>query len=282
MKKLVFILMSLIVSQVSVQAASDEAPRRDDGLFNIFYVEGAKLTPEFLAKENVVLASSLPQIGIPDSQVIMYSPASGVLGSTKDEIIPLLFPDAETFVLNGKPVSEEEFYAAAGQMLTFVSYVDKAIVGRTRNDVNDSNPYGDLVRQQYKGWRLENMNAVIPEQIVVNDPSTYPADALMFCDFIMTTPEAIAAMKPEDIKGYAVSLEGDIPCLNVFTDDRTIDSMGWGKSVSVSTFDVGDAPSVAAIAAYFKEDPAPIGMIKKKGNEFIIYGNPMKAFLYGN
>lgn len=218
MRKLTLFLLTSFVTLVGCKATPKDDLRRDDGLFNQFAIEGATITPELLKSENVVNIQNIPSTGIGDSEMLMLYPNTGVMLSTKNEVLKKMFPNVKAYVLNGKKVSEEKFYDEPSQMLFTVKYADGTLTATTRKDLNDDSVPYEGMSDAFRKWLIECWvkDDTIPESIVVNNPLTMPEGSIINgTNYLMTTPERAAEEAKKPGVGFTLTLVGNIPQLTI-------------------------------------------------------------------
>lgn len=276
MKKVVFLslLLTFAAGFLACKDSAKEEPRRDDGMKNTYYIEGVTLTPELLASTNLIHVEDHAYTEVPDSEFDAYIPGINVICATGNEILPLLFPDVDKYILDDKEVTEREFYAAPASMRTLVTFIDGTLASKSRKNVNDNNPYGDEMRARYLKWIMANVDTPLPDEIDLTDPKTYPADALVAYDWIMTTPESIAAKKPDELKGYILDMVGNIPHIRVFSSIRSLDYYGGDASTTMGISELGKAPTVANIATRLHSAPGQLQTIKSDSDQLTIITYP--------
>ncbi len=247
MKKLALFLMASIVTLSGCKTAPKEELRRDDGLYNTFTIEGATITPEVLNKEKVVMMQNLSMTDIPDHEMLMLYPHSGMLLSTTNEVLKTLFPNVKTYVLDGKKVSKKDFYAEPSQMLFTVKYADGTLTATTREDLNDNSvPYTGVSEEGVK-WYIECLlnGVTIPESIVVNNPMTMPEHSIINgTNYLMVTPEKAIEEAKTPGAGFYLSMYGSIPELSILTNAYRLE-YGIGPSDSKVTLPVNGLKSLA-------------------------------------
>lgn len=221
MRKLTLFLLTSFVTLTGCNATPKDDLRRDDGLYNTFTIEGATVTPELLKSENVVNIQNIASTGIDDSEMLMLYPNSGVMLSTKSEVLKKMFPNVKTYVLNGKEVSEEKFYAEPSQMLFTVKYADGTLTATTRKDLNDDSISSEGMSDAFRKWLFECLikGDTIPENIVINNPLTMPEGSIINgTDFLMITPERAAEEAKKPGVWFTLALVGNIPQLSLVAD----------------------------------------------------------------
>lgn len=258
-------LLSAIL--VCLGSSAQEKNVRDDGLFNVFAIIGGKLTPEVISGTKVILPSNLSFTDSPDSEYTMYYPGCGWFAACHSECLKVIFPDATEFIVDNHPLTRDEFYAFPDQYFTAVACNGTRLVAEVRKNINDIDegiPAFRVMREASGVWAEATARKFpIPENIVINDPSTLPEGSFLNLDWQMATPEAIAKLPEGTIKGWMLSMMGLYPEMNVLTSDR---ALGYW-SVDEADYLIVPASAVstmtvAGIAAACKVDPAKIRLIK--------------------
>lgn len=266
------LLIAFAGSMINCKASEPEEPRRDDGLINTFVINNAQLTPELAEQFNFIMAGDLSMTSQPDSYYSAFiMPGTGVLIATDRAVIKPLFPEAKSFELNGKIVSEEEFYAVPGQLLTRVSYDDGVLKAETRKNVKDDNPYQKDVREETQAWLKGNLGTPMPGEITLNDPETYfeNPSTIVTLDYVVTTP---AKVQQADVKGYVLVMLGSNPQIYALTNERDLGYFGFDGSILITDVSAIEGPlTVANIAAYLKRSIEELQLIKTDGKTVKVY-----------
>ena len=90
----------------------------------------------------------------------------------------------------------------------------------------------------------------------------------------MTTPDSIAAKKPEELKGYILDMVGNIPHIRVFSSIRPLVYYGGEASATMEISELGVAPTVANIATRLQTTPDQLQVIKSDGDQLTILTYP--------
>ncbi len=217
-------ILSLMVALVGMcsMASAQEEPRRADGRNNIYYyIYGAQPTPEVVEKYHFIMAGDLTYTTYADSYYTLVFPGSGVLCAFNKPIIKDLFPEVKEYKLNGKTVTEAEFDAVPGQLLTKVSFADGVLTAESSAEVNDDNPYREKVMQETLEWLKANANNPMPANVALNDPDTYFEDpkTIVTLDFLITTPAKVKE-KLGEVKGFVMYMNGN-PQIYAITNDES-------------------------------------------------------------
>ncbi len=237
----------LAVAGMSSVASAQEEPRRADGLVNTYYIYGAQPTPEIAEQFHFIMPGDLSRADYPDSYYTVVFPNSGVLQSTDKSLIKALFPDVKEFKMNGTTVSESEFYAVPGQVLTAVRFADGVLSGETRADVNDDNPYWNQLHQDFLDWLKATDGTPLPANVALNDPDTYfeAPNTIVTLDYEVTTPAKVKE-KASEIKGYAIGMLGANPQVFALTHEQDLEYFsieGDYKAANLADIDVGLTPA---------------------------------------
>lgn len=229
MRKLTLFVLTSFVALVSCKATPKDDLRRDDGLFNTFTIEGATITPELLNSEKVVTVQNIAQTTASDSEMLILYPNTGVMLSTRNDVLKKMFPGVKTYVLDGKEVSEKKFYDEPSQMLFTVKYADGTLTATTREDLNDESRSSEGMGDALRMWLFECLikGDAIPEGIVVNNPLTMPAGSIINgTEYLMITPEKAAEEAKKPGVGFNLTLVGNIPQLSLVGEGGSLDYMG--------------------------------------------------------
>lgn len=273
MRKLSAVFFAILVW---LGASAQDKTVRDDGMFNVFAIIGGKLTPEVIANTRVILPSNITYTTTPDSEYTFYYPYCGWFAACKSECLKVIFPDATEFVVDNQVLTRDDFYAFPDQLLTVVACDGKRMVAEIRknvNDIDDGIPAFSAMTKASHVWAEATVGKFpIPENIVVNNPSTLPEDGFLNLDWEMTTTEAVAKLPAGAIKGWMLSMFGLYPEMNVLTKARELDYW-WVSDAQITPVPASEVktPTVAAIAAAAKVDPAKIRLIKFNGESFTVY-----------
>ena len=268
------LILSLVIafagSLVNCMASEPEEPRRDDGMVNTFIIRNATINDleKVGEKFNFIMVNDFSKTSQPDSYYSAILPGTGVLVTTDKALVKALFPETKSFEVNGKPVTEEEFYAVPGQMLASVEYEGGVLKARTRYSVNDPNLDGDLAYLESEIWYYENAMTPMPADVALNDPETYFLDpnTIVTLDYIITSP-ANVKKNQADVKCYALRMVGANPQIYALTNARDLEYFitcgGERQKADVSAF--GGPLTVKNIAAYFHRPIEDIFLIKTDG-----------------
>lgn len=262
------LLLGVAGSLVGGNVYAQEEQHRDDGRVNTFVIRNAHLTPEIAEKFNFIMPGDFSFTSKPDSY---YSatvlPGTGALVATDKALIKALFPDANAFEVNGKKVTEEEFYSVPEQLLNAVKYEDGILKARVRENVKDENLYKDLAYKESDIWYYENAGTPMPAEVALNDPETYFLDpnTIVTLDYIITTP-AMVQEKQADVKAYMLKMVGMNPQVYALTNARDLEYFGFdGEHQKAEVSAIGGPLTVENVAAYFKRPIEDLFLIKTDG-----------------
>ncbi|MDE6534586.1 MAG: hypothetical protein K2K82_01090 [Muribaculaceae bacterium] len=272
------LILSLLIafsgSLFNCIASEPEEPRRDDGRINTFVIFNAQLTPELAEQFNFIMVSDFSLTSQPDSY---YSAGilpgnTGLIASDK-ALVKALFSKAKAFEVNGKPVSEAEFYAVPGQMLASVKYEGGVLKARTRDSVHDPNIYRDLAYKESEIWYYENALTPMPADVALNDPETYFLDpnTIVTLDYIITSPVNVKKSQA-DVKGYALRMVGANPQVYALTNAHDLEYFGYNSEhLKTEVSAIGGPLTVANVAAYFKRPIEDLLLIKTDGKTIDVF-----------
>ncbi len=274
MKRNLILLFVLALVGMNFVASAEEEPRRADGMFNVFFIHGGRLTTEIAEQFNIIMGGDLHLTDMPDSY---YSasivPGIGVLRCTDKSLIKAMFPEVKEYSLNGNTVTEQDFYAVPGQMLTSVTYSGDALKAETRNDVNDGNPYSEQIRQESLEWYDANLGHPMPANVALNDPDTYFEDpgTIVTLDYIITSPAKVKE-KQSEIKGYVMCMLGPNPQIYALTNENHLNYFGLdGDILGANIEDVQGPLTPANIAAQCNKPLEDLIMLKADSKTIYAY-----------
>ncbi len=274
-KALLLAAASLLISATSF--ANPELTV-DDELKNPIVIKGGKLTPEVIDNNKVIMPSNLPYTVEPDSEFTFYYPdSSGFVGFDK-ACLTSIFPNAATFEVNGKEVSRDEFYATPNKLISTITGQGNKLSATTYEEAGNPNPALTEMSDKSVEWYKSTFGTVpLPESLVINDPSTLPANGFLNLDFVMITPEGLAQRKlPEGaIAGYMVTLFGTYAEMNLLTDPNSLNYFGAPDQLQIPASEL-ESLSIGSITKALKIDPARIMMIKFDGTTVTLL--PLPAF----
>ncbi|MDE7335249.1 MAG: hypothetical protein K2N10_02905, partial [Muribaculaceae bacterium] len=179
--------------------------------------------------------------------------------------LPSIFPDAKRYEIDDREVTREEFYADSTPQFAVVTGAGDKLSAETLKNVNRPNPlFSQMTNASAKWYKSTFGTKPLPADLVINDPTTLPANGFLNLDYVMTTVEGLEKRGlPEGaIEGYMITLFGEYPEMNLLTNGKDLDYWPNGYQIpatAVNSLSVGD------IAATLKLDPARIMMIKFNG-----------------
>ncbi len=214
MRKLTLFLLTLVVSLSGCKAEANKAETNSEP----FAIEGATITPALLNNAKVVNLMNLAYFNGADNEVLLLYPNTGVMLSYKPDVLKTMFPDVKTYVVDGKKVSEKDFYGEAAKKLFAVKYADGTLNATTRTDANDDPLPTEGMSDAGRLWLIEGVanGVTIPESIVVNDPLTMPEGSMINgIDYLMVSPEKAADEAKWPGMGFTLQMVGTIPELTL-------------------------------------------------------------------
>lgn len=271
MKK--FLLFATAALIAATTFAQDER-LMDAGANYPIVIKGGKLTPEVINQNKIILPSNLSYTFEPDSEFTFYYPDGSWFGALNKLCLPSIFPDAKHYEIDGEEVTREVFYADDTPEFAVVTGQGDKLSAETLKDVNKPNPLFRKMSDASVKWYKSTFGTVpLPTDIVINDPSTLPANAFLNFDYVMTTIEGIEKRGlPEGaIEGYMLTLFGKYPEMNLLTNARNLNY--WENGIQIPAASVKSL-SVGDIAAAVNITPARIRMIKFDGTTISVIPLP--------
>ena len=262
MKKVLLFAAAVLIAVSSF--AQDEAAM-DDFMKTPTIIKGGKLTPAVINSNKVILPPNLSFTVEPDSEFTFYYPDGSWFADWRKSCLASIFPDAKRYEIDGREVTREEFYADSTPQFAIVTGQGDKLSAETLKDVNKPNPlFSEMTNASVEWYRSTFGTKPLPADIIINDPSTLPADGFLNLDYVMTTIEGLEKRGlPEGaIEGYMVTLFGEYPEMNLLTNGKDLDYWPNGYQIpatAVKSLRVGD------IADALKLDRARIMMIKFDG-----------------
>ncbi|MDE6514028.1 MAG: hypothetical protein K2L05_07595 [Muribaculaceae bacterium] len=271
MKK--FLLFAAAALIAATAFAQDEAPL-EDYMKTPTIIKGGKLTPEVINNNKVILPSNLTYTIDPDSEFTFYYPDGSWFADWRKSSLPSIFPDAKRYEIDGREVTREEFYADSTPQFAVVTGAGDKLSAETLKNVNRPNPlFSQMTNASAKWYKSTFGTKPLPADLVINDPTTLPANGFLNLDYVMTTIEGLEKRGlPEGaIEGYMITLFGEYPEMNLLTDSKNLNYWENGHQIpatEVKSLRVGD------IAAALNIDPARIRMIKFNGTTISVIPLP--------
>lgn len=271
MKK--FLLFAAAALIAATTFAQEEQPM-DAWMHTPTVIKGGRLTPEVINRNKVILPSNLSYTVEPDSEFTFYYPDGSWFAACNKLCLPSIFPDAKRYEIDGKEVTREEFYADATPQFAVVTGQGDKLSAETLKDVNKPNPlFREMADASVEWYRSTYGTVPLPADIVINDPSTLPANAFLNLDYVMTTIEGInkRGLPEGAIEGYVLTLFGKYPEMNLLTNARDLNY--WETGIQIPAASVKSL-SVGNIAAAVNITPARIMMIKFDGTTISVIPLP--------
>ncbi len=237
----------------------------ESGMYNIFVIKGATLTPEMMDAGLFTSLEKLSVLGKSDSEYCMaVQHDDNSFIAAKKIYVDMLFPEAKEFVVDGDKATRAEFDRIPASLLLSVTGEDggQKLVVKTREDVDDpSSDYNALQEAEGKWFdvRRENFLMAFPKSsdIVVNDLSTYPANSRVYVESLLRSRDYANALPEEKSNSLVLMFIDDRPF--VYINER-YPRMNPKNSDEAVRIPVSELPSLklSDIAAHVGK---PIGML---------------------
>lgn len=257
MKKIItfLILVAVVPAVCFAKLVLPTDTVRPDGMFNSYVVYGAEPSGSVLNSGNFILPCNIIETAIPDSELQIMYVHSGAISTAADKaLIFQLFPEAQTFVVNGDTLSRCEFADVPVALLNSAKSDDNgAVMVDMRPSVHDiSSAYRAEQDEEYV-WLEKHKSQIPPLDFQIYEVARWPDDAFISVDHLLRTRNFAASIPSQQIRAFRVSMYGNRPHFEIFTEDR---NFGNGHVPDDTTIIPLSKPSSLSLADILAELPA--------------------------